>query len=332
MSKKCIGCGSLLQHKTKDKDGYVLESKYEDARYCERCFKIKNYGEYTVITEEIEFDKIISKINSSDGLVVFLIDVLNLSKECINYIKKFDNEVYIILTKRDIIPKSVKDSKIIEYFKKYFYKTDNIMCVSSFKNKNIDSFINYINTTNYKKIYVVGLTNSGKSSFINALMASVGIKPTIVASVIPNTTINFIEMKINDFSVVDTPGFVTKNSIYNFINYEEVKKITPLKELKIKTYQIKPNECVIVGKLLRLDYLSEHKNSISFYMNNNLNYNRMKTSTREDLKILPKKTLHLKDGEDIVISGLGFIKINKECDVTVYTLDEKIISVRKSMI
>ena len=58
----------------------------------------------------------------------------------------------------------------------------------------------------------------------------------------------------------------------------------------------------------------------------------MKIKTRDDLKALPKKNIHLNGEEDIVINGLGFIKVTKECDVVVYTLDENLISVRKSMI
>ena len=67
-------------------------------------------------------------------------------------------------------------------------------------------------------------------------------------------------------------------------------------------------------------------------MSNSLKYNRMKIKTRDDLKALPKKNIHLNGEEDIVINGLGFIKVTKECDVVVYTLDENLISVRKSMI
>lgn len=329
---KCIGCGCTLQSSSINKDGFINKDKKDDAKYCERCFKIKHYGEYTVITEKIEFNKLISKINNTNSLVVFLIDILNLTYENVEYIKKFQNEVFVILTKRDVIPKSVKDSKIIEYFKDNFYKTDNVMCVSSFKNKNIDKFINYINTYNYKSLYVVGFTNSGKSSFINSLMKAVGIKPTITTSVIPNTTINNIEIKIIDFCVIDTPGFISSSSIYNFITFDEVKKLTPLKELKVKTYQIKPKETIIIDNIIRIDYNSDIKNSFSFYMSNKLNYKRMKASTRDDLKALPKKNLHINKNEDIVINGLGFIKIVKECDVVIYTLDEKLISIRKSMI
>ena len=54
--------------------------------------------------------------------------------------------------------------------------------------------------------------------------------------------------------------------------------------------------------------------------------------TNEKLKMLPKKNIHIKGNEDVVINGLGFIKIVKETDIVVYTLDEKLISVRNKMI
>lgn len=333
MNKKCVGCGSLLQSKYPDKDGYINEELINDAKYCKRCFKIKNYGEYTVITEKIEFDKIIKDINNTESLVVFLVDILNINQDAIKFLKKFKNEKLIVITKRDAIPKSVKDNKIINYFNENFYRTDNIICVSSYKNKNIDEFLNKIRNLNYKKVYIVGLTNSGKSTFINAILKSIGKEPIITTSALPNTTINYIEIKINeDITIIDTPGFVLENSIYNYISFNEVKKITPTKELKVKTYQIKPEETIFVDGLFRIDYLSKHKNSFSFYMNNNLNFNRMKIKTRDTLKALPKKNLHLNSNEDIVINGLGFIKVIKECDVVIYTLDESLISTRKSMI
>ena len=42
MNNRCIGCGILLQNVDKNKDGYVSRDDY---RLCERCFKIKNYGQ-----------------------------------------------------------------------------------------------------------------------------------------------------------------------------------------------------------------------------------------------------------------------------------------------
>ena len=48
MKKNCIGCGIELQTEYPNKEGYlqeeVLNSKDRAELYCQRCFKIKNYG------------------------------------------------------------------------------------------------------------------------------------------------------------------------------------------------------------------------------------------------------------------------------------------------
>ena len=46
MNNKCIGCGIKLQDVDKNMDGYISVS---DFRLCERCFKIKNYGQNRVV-------------------------------------------------------------------------------------------------------------------------------------------------------------------------------------------------------------------------------------------------------------------------------------------
>ena len=50
IKKKCIGCGIELQFEDKNKEGYVPEEKFlmHDNLLCQRCFKIKNYGENLV--------------------------------------------------------------------------------------------------------------------------------------------------------------------------------------------------------------------------------------------------------------------------------------------
>lgn len=334
MSRNCIGCGSRLQSLNISREGYVRENKVKTAEYCERCYKIKHYGEFSILQENIDFENLIKKINEDEeSSVVFLIDLLNVNLEAINYIKKFKNKIYILLTRRDLLPKSVKDNKLISYFKENFYNTDDIMVISSVKKYNIDAFLNMIKKDNVKKLYVAGLTNSGKSTFINALLGSIGKVPTVTTSALPNTTANFITIDFNEnLIIVDTPGFVLDNSIYNFLNFEEVGKLTPKKEIKVKTYQIKPGETIIVADMFRIDYLSNYKNSFSFYMNNNLEYTRMKSKNTDKLKALHKINLHMNGEEDIVINGVGFIKVVKPCDVYVYAMDERLVSKRNKMI
>ncbi|NCC71745.1 GTPase RsgA, partial [bacterium] len=256
MNRVCIGCGSRLQSLDISREGYVSESKIKTSDYCERCYKIKHYGEFSVLKDKIDFENVITKINNdSSATVVFLIDLLNVNTESVEYIKKFKNNKFILLTRRDLLPKSIKDKKLIEYFKTNFYDTNNIMIVSSVKKQNIDEFLLEVKKQNISKIYIAGLTNSGKSTFINALLESIGKIPTVTTSALPNTTANFIKIEFDEtLTIVDTPGFVLNNSIYNYLNYDEVKKLTPKKEIKVKTFQIKPTETVIVGNFFRVDY------------------------------------------------------------------------------
>ena len=80
MNKKCKGCGSVLQTVNVDLEGFVRSSVYEKSDYCERCFKIMHYGEYSVLDKKIDTDGIVRNINSDRvASVIFLIDALNIN-------------------------------------------------------------------------------------------------------------------------------------------------------------------------------------------------------------------------------------------------------------
>ena len=220
MNKECLGCGSILQSTDINKEGFVKSSVYDKSSYCERCFKIIHYGEYSVLDKKIDTDGIIRNINSdTHASVAILIDALNINDNIKKYINRFKNNKYILITKRDILPKSIKEKKLISFIKENYLDTDNIMCVSAFKNYNIDNFLNKLGKDNVRRLYIVGFTNSGKSTFINHILTSLSKSPTITTSSIPNTTASFITMQINPrLTIVDTPGFIDTDAIYNFVD------------------------------------------------------------------------------------------------------------------
>lgn len=332
MNKKCIGCGSTLQSINISKEGFVKSSVIDNADYCERCFKIKHYGEYSVLDKKIDFQGLIRNINSDSlASIVFLIDVLNINENIKSYINKFKNKKYILITKRDILPKSLKDKKIIEYIKNQTNAQD-VMFISSVKNYNIDEFLNKIEKDNVRRLYIVGFTNSGKSTFINHILSSKSMKPVVTTSNIPNTTANYITIKINPkLTIVDTPGFIDKNAIYNFLDYNKLIKLYPKKEIRVKTFQVRPNYSIVVNDILRIDNISSKTNSFSFYMNDKLRYEKVKIKNNK-LKTLPNLEKTLEEKTDVLINGLGFIRITKESQIKIYTLDTNLIEIRKSMI
>ena len=233
MNKKCIGCGALLQYTYPSMEGYVKKEVYEKSKYCERCFKIKHYGKLDVIEIKKDFLSMIKNIRNSQCGIIYLIDLLNLSNINKEYISYLEEDDIILLTKKDILPKSVKDKKIVKYFKENFKTKSNVAVISSVKKYNIDLLFKQLDK-NPKTYYVVGQTNSGKSTFINALVSSIGRSGNITTSVLPNTTTEYIKIQINNkLSIIDTPGFIEKNSIYNYITIDKIKE-------KIKKKEINP--------------------------------------------------------------------------------------------
>ena len=66
-------------------------------------------------------------------------------------------------------------------------------------------------------------------------------------------------------------------------------------------------------------------------MNDKLRYEKVK-SKNEKLTILPSINYDIEEPTDIIINGLGFIRITKVGSIKVNTLDIRLVSKRKSMI
>ena len=300
MNRKCMGCGNIL------KDDEL------EHNICNRCFRLKHYGEYHVTNKDNDdYLKIINNIDSND-LVIYVTSLLNLT---IMDLSKFKN-VIVVLTKRDILPKSVKDNKIIDYVKNH-YNFKDIEVISSIKNYNLDNLISKIEKYNKKKVYLIGNTNSGKSTLLNKLIENYSESDIdITTSMYPSTTLDTIEVKINDIEFIDTPGIIDNGSIINYIDYKMLKKITPKKEVKPRTYQIKGNGSLVIEDLVRIDY-ETNDNSMTIYIANSVNIIRVGEANPR-LKNLPKREFNLKNDKDIVITDLCFIKFVKGLKVKIY--------------
>ena len=311
MTKKCIGCGIHLQTKDQNIEGYVDDINKE---ICERCFKLKYYGEYKEVTlSNKEYKDILNNI-PKNSLVVYLTSVLNLNLE---YIENFNN-VIIVLTKKDLLPKSVKDYKLINYVANITKNYQAIEVISSIKNYNLDNLMNKIKQyKNNQEVYFVGMTNSGKSTLINKIIKNYSDNNLeVTTSIYPSTTLNKIELNINNLKIVDTPGLVSTGSILNNLSLKEIKKITPKKEIKPRSYQLKGNNSLIIDNKIRVDLLGD--NNITIYIANNIKIvkTRLSNNTLKDARV---KELNLKENKDIVIEDLCFIKLTKEAKVNIYT-------------
>lgn len=320
---KCIGCGSILQDTDKNKDGYVLDI---NDKLCQRCFRIRYYNEYkNTIRDNNDYLKILDSINNDD-LVVYVTSLLDIR---LDYIDSFKN-VIVVLTKRDILPKSVKDEKLIKYIKSR-YNPLEVIVVSSVKNYNIDYLFDTLRQYKKNNIYVVGTTNGGKSTLINKLIKNYSDNDVaITSSMYPSTTLDKIEINILGLNIIDTPGLINKGSIVNYIDNNILKKITIKKEIKPKTYQLNGKGSILIEDLIRLDYDTKGT-SMTIYVNNLVN---IRFLGKDNNKLLDGKCnkFSLDNNKDIVISDLCFIKFTKSVNLNIYSNYDVLIYERDNLI
>lgn len=331
--KYCIGCGIKLQDENITTEGYTTSLEND---ICSRCFRMKNYGEYQIVTKSNdEYIEILKSVNETKDLVVYVIDLLNISRD-INLIREyFDNKVLLVLNKRDTLPKSLKDEKLKEYFASLGLDYQDIVIISTRKNYNIDELLSKIKKyKTSKNVYVVGHTNVGKSTLINTLMKNYSeFDSELTISPLPSTTLNKISINLNsDLTLIDTPGLVDQGNLLYYVPKEMIKKISPKKEIKPKTYQLKPGQCLIIGDLVRVDYVEGDRNSFTVFVSNDLKIKRMNMLKHDDLKNQYKHEMNVLYHEDLVINGLGFIKIVEKAQINVYINKDIEIFTRKSLI
>lgn len=322
---KCLGCGVELQNVDSNQIGYTNDINNE---YCLRCFRIKNYNDYKLVNKtNDDYIPILKEINKTKSLVILVVDLFNIG-HLDEIAKHLKNDILLVLTKKDLIPGY--DKKIEDYFNNYKLKIVDKVVISSKNNYNYDLLYSKIKKYKTDNIYVVGFTNAGKSSMINKLLYNYtdsDIK--ITTSYLPSTTLDTIEIEFDKFKLIDTPGILEEGNIINYIDKDTLKKIIPKSEIKPKTFQIRKNQSIIVDKLLRLDI--KEGNDVVFYMANNLEYLRLFRSS-DKLANLKKHVISVDNNTDIVINGLGFIKIKKKSIVIIYTLDKVSVYTRKSLI
>ncbi len=322
MNFKCIGCGVTLQSTNPKELGFIQKP---GGKYCERCFRIKNYNEYQNVDKVAnEFYNIIEKINATDDLILLVVDIMSLGGELKKLVSKLHRKPLIVVSKRDIFSYKVNDVKILNLVD--IPCIDKII-VSSNKNYNIDLLMKLINNyKNGKNIYVVGLTNSGKSTLINKLIYNyTNLDSCITTSMLPSTTLDTIEIKISDdLTLIDTPGIIDMGNISNYLDNKLLKKILIKREIKPITYQIKSRQYIFVEDFLKIECLENC--DMTFYMSNQLKIDRLFKD--RPLNLIERKFV-TPENCNIVINGLGYIYVNKSAKMNISTYAGVEIYIRK---
>ena len=162
---RCFGCGVILQNENPSLEGYTKDL---NNKYCERCFKINHYNEYIFSNKSnLEYLQKIEEIGKTKDLVIITVDFLNMFDIDSRTLR---NPILLVITKKDLIPRSVNEVKLLNKIKSNLNIKDKLF-VSSKNNYNLDLLMDkiYKHKTSSNG-YVIGLTNSGKSTLINKIL------------------------------------------------------------------------------------------------------------------------------------------------------------------
>lgn len=320
MNKICYGCGIKLQSVDKAKLGYVPEERQDSAKYCMRCFRMINYGENKIANTPKEAKEIVNKINKDVRCVIFLVDFLNLNSEVIKIFKAIKKEKVLVINKCELIPKHINRERVRLFVSENYDIKDPIILKGGTKTHGARSVLRYLLDNRIEEAYILGVSNSGKSTLINDLIDLCGSKITkTTVNNKANTTLDFIRVKLNDkITLIDSPGFILNNSLNNDTNGKN-----------ITAYNFNMKECETVGLINNSYFLKfESATPITFYTN---------AQERQVIKKYFRAASGLvntidisEDNMDIVIKGLGFVTIKKTTKITT-NIDLKYIEVRKSM-
>lgn len=343
LTLRCSGCGIPLQTANRDQPGYAPEAALDKTPVvCQRCFRIKHYNEASSVTvDQDEFLKLLGGIAQTDSLVVHIVDLFDFEGSMISGLQRFigHNEVLLVVNKTDLLPRVTNWNRLRNWVQQQaklngLRVADVVLC-SAKKGAGFDRVVDAVGRLRGSRdVYVVGATNVGKSTLINRLIADYSdLEGELTVSRYPGTTLDAVRIPLEDGRhIIDTPGIVYASRLSEIVPRTDLAALLPDKPLKPLTFQLDAQQTLFFGGLVRFDFVEGRHQSFTAYLSPGIPVHRTKLERADslyadhkgkmlappgeaDLVSLPSWTRHrlrIPPGaeQDVVVSGLGWIKAN----------------------
>lgn len=285
----CLGCGAMLQSLHKDEPGYLPKGALEKGqRLCRRCFRITHYGEFTrVNVTPLDYQREVSRVLDKPGIVLYVLDVFDLSGSLIPDLNSYvsGSRIVVVVNKVDLLPKEVNIEAAKTWVKRTVEGTgmsvDDVLFVSAAKGYGFDELILQLQAYGISPVYVVGMANVGKSTFLNRILQAFEMEPSFTVSRMPGTTLGLTRVEIplsegKTVTFVDTPGLLHGNRMIDTLCPDCLKRAIPRSRLRPRVFQLNPAQSLWIGSFARFDFISGERQPVVCYVSNELPIHRCK--------------------------------------------------------
>ena len=337
---KCAGCGAELQFEDPSRPGYIPFEVYERRLaegkeiLCQRCYKLKHYGNITPVNMDTDFKGELKNVLGSFDLVLYVIDITDFEGTYREEIVKLLHKKHVVyaVTKTDLLPRAVSKVQLKGWLKNRILTKDpdDIRMVSAKKKFGINSLRKHLISTGKDKALVIGVTNVGKSSLVNELSES-----KVLSSPVPGTTLGMIrrKMKGSKFYLYDTPGIITNDRSIDLLSVDCQKRIVPSREMTRKTFKPQKSRSILIGGMVMINIENPPDPAPIFqiftYQNVKLHETKPEKARelfeerigdflippcyKDELNDIEWEERHFEipEDEELVISGLGWINVKR---------------------
>ncbi|XP_067839494.1 nitric oxide-associated protein 1 [Heptranchias perlo] len=263
----CSGCGALLHCVEPSLAGYLPSEKYKrlmqagalQRSVCQRCFLLVHHQKALDVQVPLgEYRRLVGRIAQEKALVLYMVDLLDLSGGLIPDLKRLvgeRNPVLVLANKIDLIPTDCHQylkrirHRVLEHCGQAGICTEHlgrgvVHLISAKTGYGIEELVSRLQSSwKYKgDVYLVGSTNVGKSTLFNALLESDYCKskaPDVIQRATisrwPGTTLNLLK-----FPVINPTPYrmfrrlerlkTEKSQIETDLSEEELKHLHRLKK------------------------------------------------------------------------------------------------------
>ncbi|GFE54926.1 ribosome biogenesis related GTPase, putative [Babesia ovis] len=321
-STHCVGCGIRLQSANHGLQGYIspdaLSSVKESSGRprCQRCSSMRSglifrdpgiavgTNATTAAQETVAILRNALSLSATRHVtVVYMLDAMDLHFErgLADLIasrrsqRKAETHFYVVLNKIDLLPPHSR-KRLIMYVHRYIQsrapslnlKPRHIFLMSSRTGAGVNLFLSVLLDEAYRKrskVFFVGATNTGKSTFINRLSGFVSSKTSVAkqallsTSVVPGTTLRPLRIATGPgFEMYDTPGIVVPDAFTSFLTPSELKVAVPATLGPNKPLRIGAGQTLLLGPFVRIDILEGRPFFFTPYMSKHIDVSVMRTS------------------------------------------------------